>query len=365
MAYRVARSIDEFSPAEWDAAAGAQLLLTHRWQRVLETSRRNYQPRYLLVEDAQGPLAAATINLADIFGRSGWREWLIRRLTLMVRAPFSTDYGIALRPGAQLSEALPELLRGLGALSWREQRLLLTLNDVPAAEVPTLRAQRFLASDNQPANMNLTLTGATYDDYLQMLSPKDRSELRRMRRRAATMDVRFEHGPLTDDARVFPLVAEVFAHHGKSQSILSITPEFFTALVREMPGEVTIFRGFVGDQLAGVLLCMHQDQTLWWPIAGLHYPLAHPSYLYFLLIDEMIQWAIAHGYRRVIGSMTNEREKRKHGFKPERRWMCVRATIGPVNRLLTVTLPFVQRMVGKSEIAVQVSRATPEAEGGV
>ena len=45
--------------------------------------------------------------------------------------------------------------------------------------------------------------------------------------------------------------------------------------------------------------------------------------------------------------------------------MCMRATIGPVNHLLTVTLPFVQRLIGRSEIAVQVSRALPETEPGV
>ena len=54
---RFARSIREFGEDEWDAVAAADLVMSHRWHRVMEASRPNYRPRYALVEDRRGESA--------------------------------------------------------------------------------------------------------------------------------------------------------------------------------------------------------------------------------------------------------------------------------------------------------------------
>jgi hypothetical protein len=71
-----------------------------------------------------------------------------------------------------------------------------------------------------------------------------------------------------------------------------------------------------------------------WPAAGLHYELARPSCLYFVMLDHLIRWGIDQGTRRVYGGMTNEEQKARHGFQPRARWFCVRAYPGPLNRAL-------------------------------
>jgi hypothetical protein len=77
---------------------------------------------------------------------------------------------------------------------------------------------------------------------------------------------------------------------------------------------------------------------------GLHYEIARPSFLYFLLQDEAIQWSIQHGLRRLYVGRTNEREKQKHGFYLEERWLCYRARVRPLNRVLAAALPLIQRL---------------------
>ena len=96
MQFEVAHRIDAFDAARWDSVAGDDVGLSHRWQRVMEAGRRDYHPLYCLVEDGRGPLAAVVGNRADRFGRRGWRESLLRRLTLVLSAPES--------PGSAASE---------------------------------------------------------------------------------------------------------------------------------------------------------------------------------------------------------------------------------------------------------------------
>lgn len=349
MVYRVARSIHAFDVAEWDAVVGSQLMLTHRWQRVMEHSRRDYEPRYLLLADRQGPLAVAVVNLADTFGRSGWRERLLRRLTLMVRAPYSTDSGIAVRPGVALNEVLPVLMRGLDRLSCREQRPLLAVNDVPAAELPIWRAQRFLAFDNQLPNTVLDIHGLSQAEYLASLQSHQRRELGRMARRATEAGISFTTTPLDfADQRLFPLLAEVYAEHGTPVEQMPFTAELFPALLRELPGDVVIVRATLGDRLAGFMVGLLQGETVWCQFVGLHYALARPLHLYFLLLHQFIQWTIEQGYGRVLGGLTNYREKHKHGFQPEPRWLCVRSSISPLNAVLSEVLPVAWRLAGRS-----------------
>ena len=40
MRYQTARGIEAFEEARWDAVAGHEIVLSHRFQRVMEASRR-------------------------------------------------------------------------------------------------------------------------------------------------------------------------------------------------------------------------------------------------------------------------------------------------------------------------------------
>jgi predicted N-acyltransferase len=239
------------------------------------------------------------------------------------------------RRGTPSADVLPVLERFLGQLCWRERRLVAGVANVNADEVEEWRTRGF-AVRRQPVSMRLDLpTPATYERYLEGLSKDDRAELRRVRRRGATFDATFAHGPLrAADEHLFPMFAEVFNRNAHGATDTPFTPALFSALERELPGEVMVFSGSVAGQPAGYLLGLLQGHTLQLPLAGLRYELARPSSMYFLLLDEMIQWSLRHGIHSIHAGLTNETQKKRHGFRPRARWFCFRAFPGVLNRAL-------------------------------
>jgi predicted N-acyltransferase len=303
----------------------------------MEDTRATYQPRYVLAEDSRGPLLALVANTSESFGRGGWREAALRRLSVVLSAPFSSQHcGLMVRDGTPPADVLPALESLLAQLCWREQRLVVGVSNVATAKVEHWRAHGFTARP-QPVRMLLELPSPSYACYLEGLSSRDRKELRRARRRAAELDVSFSHAPLrADQPHLFPMFAEVCARErGRGGTDTPFTPALFANLERELPDEVMVFSGSVGGYPAGYFLCLVQGGTLLATLAGLRYALAQPSSMYFLLLDEMIQWSLAHGIHSIHAGLTNETQKRRHGFRPQARWFCFKAYPGALNRALT------------------------------
>jgi predicted N-acyltransferase len=341
MRYQIARGIRAFDEARWDAVAGHDIVLSHRFQRVMEASRRDYRPLYVLVEDGLGPLAAVVAQRTDRFWHpgSGWRNALLRRLFLRIAPQISTNQsGIALRQGVALGDILPDLERVLDAACRHEGRLLLSVINVSEDELPAWRAQGYTAVP-RPPTMVMDLPVDSYEAYLEGLSNKDQTKIRRLRRRGEKMGVTFNVGPPGGDAReLYAMLSEVYARHGRTGDTMAFTEALFPALEREMGDEALLLRGYVNGQLAGFHLLLKRGDTVNWLVTGLWYELAHPSYLYFQLIDEAVRWAIANGCRHFYGGVTNEREKARHGFCPRARWGCFRVSPHPINRLLTIAV---------------------------
>ncbi|MBV9582988.1 MAG: GNAT family N-acetyltransferase [Chloroflexi bacterium] len=328
-----AQSIHELDEHTWDLIAGKELMMSHRWHRVMEACRRRYRPRYAFVEDARGPLAiAATAAATPVTLPGGWRDRLAAALTLTFGAPFSSSVsGIAVRPDTPLATALPEIEVALRGLCWRERRPLVGVANVAAHDLTTFRARGFVPVP-RPATMVLDLGGATYDSYVGGLRKEDRSELRRARRRAEEHAVRLRRAPVRETGEdVYSLLAEVWAHHGISADQLPIDDQVFPALRREMPDDTYVISGSLGEQLAGFVVCFAQRDALLAPMIGLRYQLSMPSCLYAVLIDEVVRLGLRLQLPRIYLGIGNERQKRRHGFLPQPRWACIRAPFGPVN----------------------------------
>lgn len=345
----IARSITEFDPACWDALAGSEISLTHAWQRVMEASRTSYRPLYVLLRDERGPLASAIVSVSESFGDQGWRKQALQRLPLVVRGPLSSaSCGIGLRPGIDPAAALPELERVLSKLCRQNFRPLWGVSNVTAAGLPFWRARGFLAAA-QRMHTVLDLPPG-YETYLAQLPAKYRTKILRTRRRAERFAVSLVHSPLAgEQEQLYALLREVAASHDMSVEAMPFTPAFFSAIEREMSEAAQLFKGFVGGEFAGYLLCLRYDSSLWWLVAGLHYELARPSYLYFLLMDEMIRWSCAHGVQRIYGGMTTEPEKQKHGFCLRERWFCYRAQPRFLHNALRVAASLARRAPAADE----------------
>ena len=334
LAVQYANAIRDLDEQTWDGLAGDQLVMTHRWQRVMEVSRTNYQPRYIMASDDRGPLLALVANTVEPFGRRGWREAVLQRLSVVVGAPYSSQHcGFVLRSGTALAEALPMVERVLASLCWREQRLLAAVANVADPDVHHWRGRGF-AARAQTVSMVLDLPDS-YDGYLGGLSTRDRKELRRIRRRAADHGATVACEPLRGpETGLFEMFADVCRRNAPVASALPFTPALFPALGRELGSQAVVFRGRVDGRPAGFFTCFVQGRTLLASLAGLRDDLARPSALYFLLLDEMIQWSLRHGIRHIHGGLSNEAQKRRHGFRPRSRWFCVKAQPAVLNRAL-------------------------------
>ena len=327
MRWRVVDSIHELDEERWDALAGSEVTMAHRWHRVMEASRLGYRPRYLLAEDERGPLVGIVADTGQSFGRSRWLEVLLRRLTLMIEAPSSSRHsGIVMRPDTpreRVDRLLADLCRS-------ERRPLLAVANVGPSELPAWSMRRYGARP-QPPSMVLELPVPSYEHYLASLPPRHRHEVRRALRRAAEADVTVSQAPLAGhESDLYPLLAEVCARH---RSRL-FSPELFPSLARELPGQVMVFSATVHGQLGAFFLCLRQGRTLLAILAGLRYALAYPSSLYFVLLDDLVRWTLEHGIQRIHAGLSNEAQKQRHGFRPHARWLCVRAYPDPLNRLI-------------------------------
>lgn len=348
-----ARSIREIDEARWDAVTGGVLQMTHRWLRVVEASWRFYQPLYLLLEDENGPCAAALANTSiTLEKRFGFLGCFYQLSSLIVRPPFASRPSVVVRPGLRLDAIMPELNAAFGQLSRQERRLLIAVGNIGAADVSMWQAAGFLAV-RQPS-VSLLDVPATYDDYLQSLPGKDRRELQRIRRRADELGVRFETGPLGDDSeKIYALLSEVYAKHGVKQDAIPFTPQLLVSLAQEMPDEVVLIRGYFADELVGVFLNLLEPTMLLAFTAGLRYEIARPTLLYFLLLDESIRLGIQRGVSQVYVGRTNEREKRRQGFSADERWLCCRAGLQPLNRALMLSARFFPQLGGPARLKTQ------------
>jgi predicted N-acyltransferase len=338
-----ARSIREIDEELWDSVTGDVLSMTHRWLRVMETCWRSYGPRYLLLEDQQGPCIAVIANTAVASENLGPLGWFYQHLSLAISPPFSSMCGVMTRPGTSLESVIPYLEPVLSQSCCREKRLLLTVDNVVPSDLPAWRQAGFLAYPQKGVSvLDLPLT---YDLYQQSLNREARQELRRAHRRGARFDVHIETGPLANDSeQIHSLVCEVFANHGILNKDIPFAADFFGQLDREMSGNVQFVRGYAGGELAGLFVCLLNGSTLWAPLAGLRYEIARPSYLYFLLFDEVIRWGIEHGIQKLYMGKTNERQKQRQGFQLEERWFCYRSNFRPLNPVLAFGFPLVQRL---------------------
>ncbi|MCB9009562.1 MAG: GNAT family N-acetyltransferase [Ardenticatenaceae bacterium] len=331
MTYTQVRSIREIDEARWDAVTGDYLHMSHRWLRATEACQRFYKPCYLLLENKDGPYAAVLVNTSTAYQKKfGWLGWLYHRFNLVVRSPFSAMCSVLVKPGVCLDDVMPEMNAALNDLSRQEKRLLITVGNVNTADLPSWQKGGFQATPK--AGVNMIDLPTTYEEYLAALPKKQQRELRRIYKRAADFDIHIEAGPLgNDSAEVYALLCEVFVKHGLSPHDIPFTTQFLDALSAELPDEVSLIRGYAGDKLVGVSFHLLDGPRLLVPLVGLHYEIARPSLLYFVLMNEAIRWGIEHGYQQIDIGMTNEREKRKQGFHLEERWVCHRAHIQPLN----------------------------------
>lgn len=323
--------IAEVPPQAWDALfPGGYPFIRHDWLRALEdhgcaTPESGWTPCHLVLEDEQGPCAAAPLYLkAHSWGEFvfdfGWAEGAqqagIRYYPKLLSAiPFTPSTGP--RFGARDEAARAVLLRTLrdlpqqaGLSSWHG--LFLPESDAAVlAERSALRRQDVQFHwHNRPGGGY-----ADFEDFLAALSHDKRKKIRQERRKLDGAGLRFETLPgeafsEADWDQLHRLYANTYEERGQPP-YLSL--EFFLDYARRpgSPVRVTVARD--GPRLVAMALLLQDGKSLY----GRHWGAAeHHDGLHFeTCYYQGVQHCIREGLERYDAGTQGE-HKLARGFDP-------------------------------------------------
>lgn len=332
MECRIAKSIGEFSPEEWDSVSPDQVYSamhyhtasSHRWLSFMERNARFYNVIYILISDESGPFARLTAT--ELGPNSTALQRVIARKALLLLAPFSAGGGgVVFRRDVGLEDGLHAIDPVLRQLCARDGRLLMAVANVSEQERDVFERHDFIVA-SAPSNTFIEVP-ATYDEYLERLSRKGRNELRRMHRRAEERGVTFKSSASLKErsAELYDLFCEVYTEHGVGRDKVDFSEQIFADLEDTFADDVTLFEAHVDGRLAGYLITLRVADRLGILFAGLHYELARPTYAYFLLYEFIIKWAMEAEIKVMGGGFTLVAQKERIGFRREKQFLCYRA----------------------------------------
>ena len=329
-------SIAALGASEWNAlGAAASPFVRHEFLLALERTGcvgpdTGWQPRYLVLRDAQGPAAAvASFIKSHSYGEFvfdfAWArayERIGRRYypKLTVAAPFTPATGPRLLVRADLDRTLwaDRLLaeleqRATGAGISSVHALFL---DEPARAACEARGW-LLRRDCQFHWVNRGY--ADFEDYLASFTADKRKKVRRERRRVEEAGVRFRtlSGSELDTAvlgRVYELHRDTFLRHGHEPYL---SPQFFAEIARTMPESLMVKLAMHGRTVVAAAVFFIGDNTLfgrYWGAAADYHSL-HFETCY----HQGIEFCIDRGLARFEPGTQGE-HKVSRGFEPAFTW---------------------------------------------
>jgi hypothetical protein len=304
---------------------------------------RAVQPFLIVDQDLLAGLAERIVRLAGLVRRV-WPRFL-RLSTLMVGCAAGEGHLDGLdEPARQviaeaLAVAIPAYARKLGTS-------LIVLKEFPAKYRTALRCfvrNGFARVPSMPM-VSRNIDYRSFDDYAaKALSAKMRYQLRRKFRDAAEggpieMTLAEDIVPFIDD--IYPLYVNVYER--SSLHFEKLTKEFFRRLAQSMPDKARFFLWRKDGRIVAFNLCMVQDDTICSEYIGLDYSVALDLHLYFVVLRDLMSWAMVHGYRSFHSSGLNYDPKYRLRFELDPLDLYVRHTSPIANAALARVLPLLE-----------------------
>ncbi len=332
---RVVDRIAAIDEAAWDACAGGDNpFISHRFLRCVEESgcvggRSGWLPHHLVLEDANGLLAAAPAYRKDhSFGEyifdHGWAEAYERAggsyyPKLLVAAPFSPVPGprLLVRPGEDVEPARSALLDALIAETKRLGWSSLHVNFSSAEESALMGAHGLLERTGEQFHWH-NRGYASFDAFLADLASRKRKAVRKEREQAlagGAIAIETLQGTAIKQTHWDAFFAFYTDTDGRKWGRPYLNRGFFRLLGERMADDVVLvmaFRG--GEPIAGALNLRGRDCLFgrYWGCIESHRSL-HFEVCYYRAID----YAIAHGLPRVEAGAQGP-HKLARGYLPVR-----------------------------------------------
>jgi hypothetical protein len=301
------------------------------------------QPYFVLDQDL---VAGVDRHAKKLIGRIR-RLWprFMRARTLMVGCVAGEGH----LDGDELSQkANAELLsRSLHRLARDLNTVMIVLKEFPAKYRGPLQCFRRAGFTRVPS-MPMTKLGIDYkdfEDYLrQSLSPRTRAKVRRKLRSAGRAHPAIIMSRIDDVTAVvdeiYPLYLNVFER--SALQFEKLTKEFLCEIGMRLPDETRFFIWRQDARIIAFALCMVQGDDIYHEYVGFDYSVAFKLNLYYRVFHDIVEWAIAHGYRQFHSGSLNYDPKwhLRHSLDPLD--LYVRHTSPAINAVLKWLLPLME-----------------------
>ena len=301
------------------------------------------QPYFILDQD----LLAGTNGYANAAIAGLRRVWprFMRARTLMVGCSAGEghlDGSELLHDGvaALLADSLPRLARELDCV-------MIVLKEFPAKYRHALQCFETAGFARLPSMpmTKLAIEFKSFDEYVsKKLSPRTRETLRRKLRVAAratpaiTLSVTDDVTGVIDE--IYPLYLKTLER--SALQFEKLTKEFLCELGRRMPDKTRFFIWRQDGRAIGFALCMINGKDLYHEYIGFDYSVALKLHLYYRVFHDIIEWAIANGYREFHSGSLNYDPKWHLRQLLDPLDLYVRHTSAPINAVLKRVLPVLE-----------------------
>jgi predicted N-acyltransferase len=102
---------------------------------------------------------------------------------------------------------------------------------------------------------------------------------------------------------IYPLYLQVYER--SNLRFEKLTKEFFCGLGQRMPDKVRFFLWRHGDRIVAFNVCTVQGDAIFSECIGLDYAVALDLHLYFVVVRDVMSWAMANGYKSYHSSALN------------------------------------------------------------
>jgi Acetyltransferase (GNAT) domain len=301
------------------------------------------QPYFLIDQDLLAGIGAGATRL--VAGIRGLWPRFMRARTLMLgcsagEGHLDGDEPSQFATAALLATSLPQFARKLGCA-------MVVLKEFPRDYRPALQCLRETGF-TRVASMPMTTLSIEYkdfEDYLsKCLSPRTRGKVRRKLRAAERaqppicMSVVVDASEVVDE--IYPLYEKVFER--SSLRFEKLTKEFLREIGRRMPDKARFFIWRQDGSIIAFGLCLLQGDGICHEYVGFDYAVAFRLNLYYRVFHDIVEWAIANGYKRFYSGSLNYDPKwhlRQSLYPID---LYVRHTSRPLNALLARVLPLIE-----------------------
>ena len=356
---RIASRSEISGLAHWQTAF-AQERKDHRYYELVEdTIKESFKYGYFIIEDCHNVIAIQPYFLVDqdlLAGISGHinkliagvrRFWprFMRARTLMVgcaagEGHLDGDEQSQLVIAESLGRSLRQLARELNCV-------MVVLKEFPAKYRSPLHRLLKVGFARVPS-MPMTTLGIDYkdfEDYLSNnLSPGTRAKTRRKLRAAEraqpaiAMEIVSDVTMVIDE--IYPLYVKVYDR--SPLQFEKLTKEFLCEIGHRIPDKARFFIWRQGTRIIAFGLCTMEGDSICHEYVGFDYSVAFELNLYYRVFHDIIEWAIANGYKRFYSGSLNYDPKwhlRQSLYPVD---LYVRHTSGPINAVLRRLLPLLE-----------------------